>query len=789
MVLIPLLIAHFVAGLLLLVGLRRRPALGALAGMMVLAVTVTFVVARGVGASDPLTETIGWLPALGFDLEFALDGFAVLMALIVQVLGFGVLSYSLAYFEHDATYARFVGLFMAFAGSMTGLVLAADLFTMFVFWELTSVCSFLLIGLNDKSESARQSAVRALLTTGAGGLCLLGGIGILQVEIGTTSFADMALLRPTGAMIDVAIVLVLLGAFTKSAQFPFHFWLPGAMAAPTPVSAYLHSATMVKAGIVLLARTSPAFGQSDLWRWWVVLAGVITMVIGGWQALRQTDAKLLLAHSTVSQLGLLTVLVGIGSPIALYAGVAHLLAHAVFKVALFLGIGVIDHEIGTRDVTMLAAARSRVPLVVFAIGASTLSMAGVIPLFGFVTKEKALVALLDVDFGLVGAVALVGVVVGSVLSVAYSVRLLHALSRRPEPTPDGHDSGHHSSAGSSGISSSRLLLGTPVVMAGFASVVFGFGAVTVGKWLVAPGRSLDPDAKSKLVLWPGINAALVISFAVIVVGAVIGWRAPLETERFHGSRGERAFDSLYQATLAASKRLTRVTQSGSLPVYVAVTVTTVATVVAASLFVDGMPAMDGLTTDAPLTIAVTAMTVVVSLAVAAASLRFTAAVFLGGVGYGVAVLFLMRGAPDLALTQVLVETLTIVIFLMATRSMPRTFAPTSSWAPRPVRIAVSVAVGVLVPLMMLAVHDARTAPSVSDDYFARSIDEAGGANVVNVILVDFRGFDTMGEITVLAVAALGVVNLVRAAARRRHDQVGGFGVGGEGDRITSEGGR
>ncbi|MFM8794663.1 MAG: hydrogen gas-evolving membrane-bound hydrogenase subunit E [Acidimicrobiales bacterium] len=768
MALFPSVVAHFVAGALLLFGLRRRPAIGAVVGLVVLAATAVTVASRGIGAKEPVAETVGWLSTLGFDLSFRLDGFAVLMSLVVLVLGFGVLLYSLAYFDHDATYSRFVGLFMAFAGSMTGLVLASDLFTMFVFWELTSVCSFLLIGLNDRSESARQSAVRALLVTGAGGLCLLGGVGILQVELGTTSFGELARLQPTGALMNAAMVLVLLGAFTKSAQFPFHFWLPGAMAAPTPVSAYLHSATMVKAGIVLLARTSPAFGQSGLWRWWVVLAGVVTMVVGGWRALRQTDAKLLLAHSTVSQLGLLTVLVGIGSPVALYAGVAHLLAHAVFKVALFLGIGVIDHEIGTREVTRLGEARARAPFVVAAIGASTLSMAGVIPLFGFVTKEKALVALLDADFGAVGGVALAGVVLGSVLSVAYSVRLLHALVVRPVGRGVQHDdAGHHGSV------ASRLALGAPVVTAATASILFGLFASVVGGWLAAPAKSLDVAAKGKLLLWAGVNTALLISVAVIAVGAVIGWRAPLAVTGHRGSRGERTFDTVYDATLAASKRITRVTQPGSLPLYVTVTVLIVAAVAGASLITGGMPAFDGFVADSPLTIAVTLLTVVVSVGVAAVSLRFTAAVFLGGVGYGVAVLFLMRGAPDLALTQVLVETLTIVIFLLAMRSMPRSFAPAPSWAPVPVRVAVSVAVGVVIPLLVMAVHGARTAPSVAEDYFARSVGEAGGANVVNVILVDFRGFDTMGEITVLAVAALGVVNLVRAAERHRRPAAAG----------------
>lgn len=774
MMLFVAIIAQFAVGGLTLIGLRRRPAIAAGLGLVVLASAAATVVVGGVGVSSAPRTTVDWIPALGFNLTLELDGFAVLMSLIVLVLGFGVLSYSLAYFEHDATYTRFVGLFMAFAGSMTGVVLAADLFTMFVFWELTSICSFLLIGLNDKSASARQSAVRALLTTGAGGLCLLGGIGILQVELGTTAFDELVRLQPSGAVIDAAIVLVLLGAFTKSAQFPFHFWLPGAMAAPTPVSAYLHSATMVKAGIVLLARTSPAFGQSEIWRWWVVVAGVVTMLIGGWSALRQTDAKLLLAHSTVSQLGLLTVLVGIGSPVALYAGVAHLLAHAVFKVALFLGVGVIDHELGTRDVTKLAAARTRLPLVFVALVASTLSMAGMIPLFGFVTKEKALVALLDAEFGNVGNIALVGVVLGSVLSVAYSVRFLHALFGGVASTDVAgeHHGSQHGNHHHPGSLTTRLLLGSPVVVAAAASLVFGFVAKQVGEWLVAPSTSLDVAAKSKLLLWPGVNTALVISVVVIVVGAIVGWRAPLAVSATRGSRGERSFDGIYGATIAASKRVTAMTQSGSLPMYVGVMVVSLATIPVVALVIDGRFPTTEYVNDSLLTIVVAVLAIVLALGTVLVPMRFAAALFLGGVGYAVSLLFAMRGAIDLALTQLLVETLSVVIFLLVLRVMPRRFPPPSRWNPRSLRVALAAVVGVAVPLFALAVNGAGGDSSVSKEYFARSVDEAGGRNVVNVILVDFRGFDTMGEITVLAVAALGVANLVRAAERERRNKVG-----------------
>ncbi|MGA1506263.1 MAG: proton-conducting transporter membrane subunit, partial [Ilumatobacteraceae bacterium] len=683
--------AQFAVGGLTLMGLRRRPALAAALGVVVLASSAVLVAARGIGGAETASYSVRWLPILGFNLNVQLDGFAVVMALLVSVLGAAVLVYSLAYFEHDGTYARFVGLFMAFAGSMFGLVLAEDLFTMFVFWELTSVWSFLLIGLNDKSTSARQAAVRALLTTGAGGLCLLAGVGILQVQYGTTSFSELLTAGPSGNFAHAAAILLLLGAFTKSAQFPFHFWLPGAMAAPTPVSAYLHSATMVKAGIVLLARTSPIFADVGVWRWWVVVAGVVTMVLGGWRALREVDAKLVLAYSTVSQLGLLTVLFGVGNRYATYAGVAHIVAHAIFKVGLFLGVGVIDHEIGTRDVSKIGAARRAMPTTTLAMVLSLLSMAGIIPLLGFATKEKALVALLDLERDAVGVVALAGVVVGSVLSVAYSVRLLRAILRGDVTVGSAEAATLTSgNAEHSSLLAVRVALSGPVVVAAVVSLAAGLAAATVGGWLVAPSTSLDVDAVSKLALWPGINDALITSATVIVVGAVIGWRASLSQPSGSAATGERVFDGLYDATMQLAKRITAVTQSGSLPIYVGVTLLVAASAPIAGVVIDAAWFEGGVSWGTPLEALVSIVAIVLAFGVALARPRFTGALFLGGVGYAIAALFAMRGAPDLAITQLLVETLTIVVFLLALRSMTQKVGTRVGWTPRVLRLGVSV---------------------------------------------------------------------------------------------------
>ena len=762
-----LVLLHAVVAIIILTTTGRRPVVGAVLGCLVLVGSATTVAVLGIGVDAARVERWTWVPELGLSLSLRLDGFAVLMVLLVSVIGALVLAYSAAYFDHDATYVRFAGLFVAFAGAMTGLVAAADLFTMFVFWELTSVCSFLLIGLNDRSATARSAALRALLVTGAGGLCLLAGVVLLQVATGTTDFVDLAAEGPTGSMVTTAACLALVGAFTKSAQFPFHFWLPGAMAAPTPVSAYLHSATMVKAGIVLIARLAPVFGELDVWRWLVVVCGGTTMVLGGLRAIRQTDTKLLLAHSTVSQLGFLTILMGLGIPVATYAGVAHLTAHAIFKAGLFLGVGVVDHATGTRDIRRLSGLARELRLVAVTMGLGAASMAGLIPLLGFATKEKALVALLDGGSGASVTVALVAVVAGSVLSAAYSVRLVKGLFA-DDPTVEHPEHVHHAPG---------AVLVAPAVAFAVVSLVAGLFAGVFGGWMQGPSASLDADAPSSLYLWPGINTALGISVAVVVVGGLIGWRlaATLPPSPVTVS-GEHLFQRLFDGLLGGSKRLTAVTQSGSLLAYLGIVMAIVGAVFVVGIVLGPRDVLDDAIRgvvwgDSWLQVAVAAMAVVFAAAVVASRDRFVSALLIGGVGFACAVLFALYGAPDLALTQLLVETLTIVVFLLVLRQLPRRFHPEPTWAPKVVRLVVSVAVGVAVSVFAVMVASSRTAPSAGETYAELSLPEGGGKNIVNVILVDFRGWDTMGEIVVLGTAALGVTNLVRMAVRRRSRDV------------------
>ena len=464
------------------------------------------------------------------------------MGLLVSGIGVLVLGYSASYFDPsrhggEPDLGRLAGLMVGFAGAMLGLVLANGLLTLFIFWELTSVTSFLLIGFDDRSAAARAAAVRALLVTGAGGLCLLAGLLMLGQQGGTTTISGLLSAPPSGSVTNAALVLVLLGAFTKSAQWPFNFWLPGAMAAPTPVSAYLHSATMVKAGIVVIARLAPAFAAAGPWRPMVVTAGVITMFVGGIAALRQQDVKLSLAHGTVSQLGLMTVLFGLGTPETTFAGVVMLSAHALFKAALFLVVGIVDHEAGTRDMRRLRGLTGRMPVVAGAAFLAAASMAAVPPTFGYVAKEAALDGLLNSRGGGWATFALVGVVGAAVLTVAYTGRLTWLTFRSSAPEVAG---------GPEPIDPARV--GVPTVafvaapaLLGILSLVFGLAAGPVGDWLAEVAGSLDrASAEASLALWHGFTAAFGLSMLVLVSGAALTvWVLRRESGRGPGDASGR----------------------------------------------------------------------------------------------------------------------------------------------------------------------------------------------------------------------------------------------------------
>lgn len=775
-----LLLLHLVAAVVCLAPGTKVGRWGFWVALAAPAVTFAWLVAQAPSVLDGEVLEVGfdWVPALGLTLQFYLDGFGLLMGLLVSGIGTLVLGYCLSYFRPHGGHrargdlGRLAGLLVAFAGSMLGLVLSDGFFTLFLFWEATSVTSYLLIGIDDRTSAARTAAQRAFLVTGAGGLALLGGLILLGQQSGTTSISALVADPPGGTVTTVALVLVLVGAFAKSAQFPLHFWLPGAMAAPTPVSAYLHSATMVKAGIVLVTRLAPTFADVGPWRPMVVVCGGASLLIGGARALRQQDAKLALAQGTVSQLGLIMILVGLGTPLTTYAGVAVLTAHALFKAGLFLTVGIVDHEAGTRDMRRLHGLGRKLP-VLAAVGlACGASMAALPPTFGFVTKEKGLVALLEAPAGTLAVPALVLVVTGSVLTVAYSIRTLDGMFFRGTNPAGGAPSKRVGSPIELDRvhSPSAAFLAAPAVLA-VLSVAFGLAASTVGAFLVDVATSLDPGAEEgKLVLWPGLGAALGLSALTWVLGAGVAWWVHRRERGADASVGvaTRAYAATYDGLLGGARRLTAVTQSGSLLAYIGIILTTVLVALGAAWWVGDRPAVSDMEfADSPLQVVLAVFIGVLAVAVLGARRRFTAALLLGGSGFGLSLLFLSWGAPDLAVTQFMIETLTIVLFLLVLARLPDRFDEPPSWIPRVVRLGLAVGVGVMVTAFALAASNARTEPSVGDDYLALTEPEGGGRNAVNVILVDFRGFDTQGEIVVLGVAAIGVVNLVRVARKEQ----------------------
>ena len=705
---------------------------------------------------EATTAHVEWVPSLGLAVDLRVDAFALLMIVLVSGIGALVFAYSWRYFDDSARAGRVAGLLTLFAGSMLGVVIADNLLLLYVFWELTSVTSYLLIGIDDAEAEARDAALHALLVTGLGGLVMLGGFVLLGQQAGTYRISELLAEPPRGTTVAVAVLLVLVGAFTKSAQYPFHSWLPRAMVAPTPISAYLHSAAMVKAGVYLVARLAPAFADVGAWRPLVVSVGLLTMIAGGLRALRPFDLKQLLAFGTISQLGFLMVLFGIGQPEATAAGCALLLAHGLFKAALFMIVGIIDHEVHSRDVRDLPRfGRGWEPTKVVAL-LSAMSMAAVPPLAGFIAKETAYDSLVHGTAGDRGVLA--GIVAGSILTVAYSLRLASAVVR-PELIAGEADRGGTSS------SPSRWFLLPAAVLAG-ATAVLGVLPMLWSPLIDAAAASLDPSAEAHLQLWHGVTPALVLSMLTLAAGASLfaGRRlvAGLQARTAPRWSATAAYDGLVRAMNRSAARATSLVQSGSLPIYAAIILLTAAAAPGVALvsgpWWPGWPDAVGRAGHVP----IAALLIGGGVAATMARRRFAAALLLGVTGYGMALLFVVQGDPDLALTQFAVETLSVVVFLLVLRRLPDRFERRPPALRRSLRVGVSFVVAAFVLLMAIATTGARTEPPVSTAMSEQALSEGDGRNVVNVILVDIRGLDTMGEITVLVVAAIGITALARA---------------------------
>ncbi|HYI56702.1 MAG TPA: Na+/H+ antiporter subunit A [Microlunatus sp.] len=720
-----------------------------------------------------LTWSTAWIPAIGVDLDYRMGTLQWVLALLVTGVGALVLFYCRWYFPEPEIPARTGGLLLAFAGAMLGLVTADDLILLYVFWELTTVFSYLLVGHHPTRGANRRAALTALMVTTFGGLAMLIGIVMIGVTAGTFSVAAL-LAEPeligTGPLAVVAILLLLVGAITKSAQVPFHFWLPGAMAAPTPVSAYLHAAAMVKAGVYLVALLAPTFADLPGWRPVVLTLGAVTMIIGAWRALRQYDIKLLLAYGTVSQLGFLMAICGLGTRSAILAGVAMLISHALFKAALFLVVGIVDRSTGTRDIRKLSGVARRLPVVAGAAAVAAASMAAIPPLIGFTAKEAAFESLVylvpDGDqtgipplpaFLLMGAL-----VAGSALTVAYTLRFLWGA-----------------------FATKELLAPTKVAdePAGFAAAPVILAAACLVGGLIGPTltRVLDPLAEAAVVgkeshgiaLWHGFSIPLALSVLALGTGVLLfiarRWIGRVQATFPRTPEAEEVYQAVMRGIDRAAVEVTAVTQRGSLPIYLGTIMLVL--VVLPGVVLLSLPAWSGSLRpwDTPGQVLVGATMVVAAFLAATSRGRLKAIILVGVTGYGTAMMFLLHGAPDLALTQILVETVTLVVFVLVLRKLPKYFTDRPLHATRWWRLVIAIVVGFTVVSVVFLAAGARIATPVSEAFYDAAYAFGYGKNIVNVTLVDIRSWDTMGEISVLVVAATGVASLI--FIRRRYTEI------------------
>ncbi|TDL12335.1 Na+/H+ antiporter subunit A [Mycolicibacterium obuense] len=710
--------------------------------------------------------TVSWVPGLSMDITLRFDALAAIMSVLVLGIGALVLFYCADYFHHHDGHTEkrlpsFAAELVAFSGAMFGLVTSDNMLVLYVFWETTTVLSFLLVGHYAERAMSRRAATQALLVTTFGGLAMLVGIVILGNRAGTFLLSELVANPPTGVAASVAIVAVLIGALSKSAIVPLHFWLPGAMAAPTPVSAYLHAAAMVKAGVYLIARLTPGFSDSPEWRPTVVGLGLLTMLLAGWRALREYDLKLILAFGTVSQLGFITLMVGAGGSEMMLAGLAMLCAHALFKATLFMVVGIIDHATGTRDIRRLAwlGDRSK-PLLVIGCAAAA-SMAALPPFLGFVAKEADFETVLhSPTLGAAAPFVLAGIVCGSVLTTAYSLRFVFgAFGRKGLPQPSTRVKEMHRPE-------TPFLL-PPAILA-TAGLAFGVWPTGLDHVLSDYADQVpDPvgyEADYHLALWHGVNLPLLLSVLVLVTGtAMYAGRSRMRRARLGFlplANADRIYDAVLRGADVMSVRLTAVTQRGSIPATQSVILTTLVLLPLAVLALGARDRPDfELWESAP-----QAIVGLVMLAAAFAACvmrnRLAAVLLVGVTGYGCGVIFAFHGAPDLALTQFLVETLTLVVFVLVLRVLPAETGGADIRRFRVPRAALAVAVGATVTVLAAFAMAARSGRPIAELLPDAAYLRGHGANTVNVLLVDIRAWDTLGEISVLLVAATGVASMV-----------------------------
>ena len=759
------------AALAPLVARMARRWTGWVLGVIPLAIFVYFArQVSTISTSGPVREVYAWLPSLDIPLSFYLDGLSLLFALLVTGIGTLIVVYAGGYMKGHDKYGRFFTQLFLFMGAMLGLVVADNMIVFFIFFELTSLASYLLIGFYHTDEDSRVAARKALVVTGGGGLALMAGLILLYQVTGTWEFSE---LLGQGGLVTAhpyytgIFVLVALGAFTKSAQFPFHFWLSAAMAGPTPVSAYLHSATMVKAGVFVLARLSPVLGGTDLWLYTLVGFGAFTMLMSAWLGLHYTDLKQVLAYTTIMVLGLLTMLLGVGTALAVKAAIVFTLVHALYKGALFMMAGSVDHETGTRDVTELGGLRKHMPYTMAGGLLAALSMAGLPPFFGFIGKEATYEAALH--SGSLGTVILVVSVLANAALLAGALVVGYrpffsdaegAMTLEPHEAPVS------------------MWIG-PGILA-LLGVTFGLvpGLVDHTILQAATGAVLQESYEVHLALWHGFNAALMASLVTFAIGFALYFvwgrlhasALMRGLNRFFGTGPANAFERGLYSTARLSYATMQRVQNGTFRHYLLTIFVALIVIVGGSLLVQTqLQWPSGLLESVRYFEAALAGLIVLAAVIAVRTHnRFIAILALSIAGYSIALIYLLFGAPDLAMTQFAIETLSIILLVIVLLNLPG-ISGEAGWAVSIRDGVVAVGVGAILTTIMLTVLSSPLDRYVSDYLAANSYTQAQGHNIVNVILVDFRALDTMGEITVLSMAALGVYVLMRMSGPKEDD--------------------
>ncbi|MCM2990953.1 Na+/H+ antiporter subunit A [Bacillus safensis] len=733
-----------------------------------------------------------WIPSLGMNFTVYVDGLSLLFALLITGIGALVVLYSIFYLSKEKEQlGSFYTYLLMFMTAMLGVVLSDNMVVLYLFWELTSISSFLLIGYWYKRERSRYGATKSLLITVFGGLAMLGGFILIYLITDSFSIREavnqLQLIMASPYFIP-AMILILLGAFTKSAQFPFYIWLPDAMEAPTPVSSYLHSATMVKAGIYLVARFSPIFAISEVWFWTISIVGLVTLFWGSFHAVRQNDLKAILAYSTVSQLGMIMLMLGVGAAAihennpaffgaAVLAAIFHLINHATFKGSLFMAAGIIDHETGTRDIRKLGGLMTIMPITFTITLIGTFSMAGLPPFNGFLSKElffTSMIRISDISFTDVstwGAVFPALAWLASVFTFIYSMMLLFKtfrgrlnidkLEKKPHEAPIG-------------------MLIPPIILAALVVTFFFFPNILAYSVIEPAIAAIIPEAietgsrfSVKIEAWHGFQPELYMTIGVVVLGT-IGYLTLSKWRPMYNIFKEKwSFNALYDRSLIGlekgSYRLTNSYMTGFLRDYLVYVFGFMIIVIGGVMFYQQAFSFqtDQAASIGTYEVILSLVMVAATIATVFASSRLTAIIALGVMGYTLSLFFVIFRAPDLALTQLIIETISVALFLLCFYHLPKLSLKQKTRRFKMTNFIISLGVGVVVTCLAFASTSQQSLDTISTYFIENSYKLAGGDNIVNVILVDFRGFDTLFEITVLAIAALGIYGLLKTQAKRK----------------------